>query len=88
MYVSQASEPQQAGKGQKMERQNFTPFALPTHKGWCVDWENGKTITKQSGKIIRCKSSYETTDKAKAEAKAAELRADGYQGVTICECIF
>lgn len=70
-------------------------LVMPTHKGWSVTWETGEMILnhkgepmKRNGKVVMKHNSYETTDRARAEAKAKEMRAQGFKNVTIYECIF
>lgn len=62
-------------------------ISLPTRQGWLVEWYSGKSITVR-GKTIRLKDTFETTDRAKAEQKAEDLKAKGFEIAGIYECIF
>ncbi len=65
---------------------------LPTTSGWSVEWYTGEIRTFYKGtpweKQVRMKNSFETTSKARAEAKAEEMRKQGYEIIGIYECIF
>jgi len=68
-------------------------LTLPTTNGWMVSWYTGevRTLKNRDGKVIkevRQMDSYESTDKAKVEAKAKQLEAEGYEIEMITECIF
>lgn len=61
---------------------------LPTRSGWMVSWYTGKVTTTKRGKVIRHRDSFESTSKEKVEAKAEELRKNGFEIDCITECIF
>ena len=72
-------------------------LALPTRVGWEVTWYTGevspKTRKMKDGtrKVvgeIRWKSEFASTSKAEVEAKAEELKRQGFEVIDICECIF
>lgn len=63
-------------------------IALPTRSGWTVAWYTGETKTRKNGKVIRFQDTYESTSKAKVEAKAKEMAEQGYEIAYITECIF
>lgn len=63
-------------------------ITLPTTSGWTVAWYTGETRTRKDGKVIRFQNSYESTSKAKVEAKAKELAEQGYEIAYITECCF
>lgn len=63
-------------------------IALPTTSGWMVDWYTGKTVVTKKGETLRFKDSYESTSKEKVEAKAEELKRNGFEVIGIYECIF
>lgn len=69
---------------------------LPTNVGWVVHWETGEIIPrtrkvngvrKQIG-VIKVEDSFYTTSRERAEQKAEQLKAKGYNGVKIFDCIF
>ena len=67
-------------------------LSLPTTNGWMVTWYTGevKTIKYKNGrtKDVRMMNSFESTSKAKVDAKADEMKSKGYEIESICECIF
>lgn len=72
-------------------------LALPTREGWTVDWYTGETSprtrkmkdgTRKVVGTIRWQKSYYSTSKADVEAKAEELKKQGFEVIGIYECIF
>lgn len=61
---------------------------LPTTAGYGFDYYNGKTITDKKGNVRRCKSCFEHRSKEVVEAKAKELKSQGFEVLDIYECIF
>lgn len=64
----------------------------PSTCGWKVSWFTGeeKTITRKDGskKVIRYTDDFRSRSKAEVEAKAEELRKQGFKPSEICECVW
>lgn len=67
-------------------------FRIPSTCGWRVEWFTGeeKVITRKNGsqKVIRFADSFKSRSKAEVEAKAEELRRQGFEPSEITECIW
>ena len=67
---------------------NLGALSLPTRSGWMVEWYNKEVHTTKNGKVIRHISSFESTSLESVEAKAEQMKKDGYEVIGISECIF
>lgn len=67
-------------------------FRIPSTCGWRVEWFTGeeKVITRKNGsqKVVRLADSFKSRSKAEVEAKAEELRRQGFEPSKITECIW
>ena len=71
-------------------------FDLPTREGYVVYWYNGKVIDRKrkiKGEVkvigqIRCQDEWYTKSKQAAEAKAEELKKQGFEIAGIYECFY
>lgn len=65
---------------------------IPSTCGWRVSWFTGeeKIITRKDGskKVIRYADDFRSKSKAEVEAKAEELRKQGFEPSEIAECIW
>jgi len=64
----------------------------PSTCGWKVSWFTGeeKVITRRDGsqKVIRFADDFRSKSKAEVEAKAEELKKQGFEPSAIVECIW
>ena len=63
-------------------------LTLPTRNGWIVSWFTGETCTTRNGNIRRKTKDFMSTSKDEVEAKAKELKEQGFEIEYISECIF
>ena len=65
---------------------------IPSVCGWRISWFTGeeKVITRRDGsqKVVRYADDFRSKSKAEVEAKAKELRKQGFEPNEIAECIW
>ena len=65
---------------------------IPSVCGWKVSWFTGeeKVITRRDGsqKVVRFADDFRSRSRAEVEAKAQELRQQGFELSEIVECIW
>lgn len=65
---------------------------IPSTCGWRVSWFTGeeKIITRKDGskKVVRYADDFKSKSKAEVEAKAEELKRQGFKPSEIIECIW
>jgi len=65
---------------------------VPSTCGWRVSWFTGeeKIITRKDGtkKVIRVADDFTSKSKAEVEAKAKQLREQGFEPSEVHECIW
>lgn len=65
---------------------------IPSVCGWRISWFTGeeKVITRRDGsqKVVRYADDFKSKSKAEVEAKAEELRRQGFEPSEISECIW